>query len=104
MVTKKTTKSAPDLSKVKHTKAKPGSAVWKNKTVDSFEAAPNRKWVSQLTVAPDGRKFRSIKQLITKRDGTEHHINGMSFPNENAAKEIKGMIRLLKGLLPKEAT
>jgi hypothetical protein len=95
-------KKGPDMSKVKVTKAT-GSVTWKNKTIDEFETGPNRKWVSQLSLSSDGRKFRSIKQVITKRDGTEHFINGMVMPNEKAAAEIKGMIKLLRGLLPKEA-
>jgi hypothetical protein len=76
--------------------------TWKNKTIAEFEAGPNVLWVAQLTVSSDGRKFRSIKQVIVKRNGQRHHINGFVFKNETSGQEIKGMIKLLKAILPKE--
>jgi len=99
---KKTARKAPDLSKVKHTKAKTG-VTWENKRVAAFQVTDGHEWEAQLSKCSDGRKFRSIKQVIRKRDGTVHYINGMSFKNEPTGNEIKGMIRLLLKVMPKTA-
>lgn len=94
-VTKAKPKAGPKVTVAK------GPVTWKNKTVAEFEDGENVKWVAQLSLSSDGRKYRSIKQVITKRDGTQHFINGMAFKNESSGRQIKGIIRLLKTLLPK---
>jgi len=95
---------AEDLKKKgpKITKAK-GPVTWKNKTISEFQVTDGHHWIAQLSVSSDGRKYRSIKQVITKRDGTQHFINGMSFKNEPTGEEIKGMIGLLLTVIPKTA-
>lgn len=95
-------KKAPDLKKTKETKAT-GSVEWKNKTLTKIEVSPGYNWVAQLSVCSDGRKFRSVKQVIAKRDGAEHYINGFNFKNEPDGKEIKTLISLMLTVMPRTA-
>lgn len=95
-------KPAPKMPPVKKTKT---GVTWQNKTIDKFDASSSEGhvWVAQLSKCSDGRTFRSVKQLITKRDGTEVHINGFVFKNEPTGSEIIGMMKLMLKVLPKGA-
>ena len=50
-----------------------------------------------------GALAMSNKQVIVKRDGTEHHINGFMTKNEPDGKELKTIIGLLLKVMPKTA-
>lgn len=98
-----TTKRAEALTKKVPTRTAKTGVTWKNKTIDEFTVSEGHHWIAQLSQSSDGRQYRSIKQVITKRDGTQHFINGMSFKNEPTGAEIKGMIGLLLAVMPKTA-
>jgi hypothetical protein len=90
----------PKMPKVKKAK---GPVTWKNKTVARWKASPNLEWRAQLSICSDGRKFRSIKQVIIKKDGTENHLpGGMTFTKESGTTPIKKVIKLLQALLPED--
>lgn len=76
---------------------------WKNKTIAEVEVSEGHHWVAQLSACNDGRKLRSVKQVITKRDGTQHFINGFMTKNEPDGKELKIIIGLLLKVMPKTA-
>ena len=96
------TKKAPDLSKVKHIRAT-GNPEWKNKTIAEAKVSDGHFWRAQLSACSDGRRLRSVKQVIVKKDGTEHHINGFMTKNEPDGKELKVIIGLLLKVMPKTA-
>jgi len=91
-------KPVPKMPMVK--KAKTGVS-WKNRTVKEWQAGPNLWWRAQLSVCSDGRKFRSIKLVIIKKDGTEQFLpGGMTFTKEGGTTPIKKVIGLLRAFLP----
>lgn len=93
-------KTTPKMPTAK--KAKTG-VQWKNKTVAEWKAGPNLVWRAQLSICSDGRKFRSLKQVIIKKDGTENFLpGGMTFTREAGTTPIKKVIKLLQALLPQE--
>ena len=71
---------------------------WKIKTVSEFTKGTTI-WRAQLSVAPDGKKFRGIRKFAIKKDGSEVVTStGISIPATDK-DEIRSIIKLLEALL-----
>lgn len=71
---------------------------WKTKTVAEFKT-DKVAYRSQLSIAPDGKKFRGVRKFIIKKDGKEAVTkDGLTFSADDKASILE-VIKLLKSLV-----
>ena len=44
---------------------------WRTKTLAEHKVSDTVKWVAQLSISPDGKKFAGVRTVAVKKDGTE---------------------------------
>lgn len=82
------------------TAKKPAQGAWKTKTVHEFKVEGTAAvWRSQISTAPDGKRFVGVRKYFVKKDGTERADRaGMSILLDDNLLTTMGQLKQIQGL------
>ena len=95
----------PNPRSGKRPRSDPKATEWKTKSLGEVTTSDGVVWRSQISKAPDGRRFVGVRKFAVKKDGTEVVTrDGITLAMTDEGKvpvaTLRAIIDLLGGFLP----